>query len=208
MNMKLFQCTLLWLLIITFALLAQEQKNILIFGDSVTAGYGVDPEQAFPSILQQKIDSAGLHFKVINGGLSGETSAGGLRRISWVLQRKVDIMILELGGNDGLRGIELQSTKNNLQQIITTAQNKYPDIQIIIAGMQVPPNLGIEYTNEFVNLYIDLAEENNLPLIPLILDAVGGYEEFMQPDKIHPNAEGHLIVAETVWKTLFPIISM
>ncbi len=206
--MKLFQCTLLWLLITTFALTAQEQKNILIFGDSITAGYGVDPEQAFPSILQQKIDSAGLHFKVINGGLSGETSAGGLRRISWVLQRKVDIMILELGGNDGLRGIELQSTKNNLQQIITTAQTKDPDIQIIIAGMQVPPNLGIEYTNEFVNLYIDLAEENNLPLIPLILDAVGGYEEFMQPDKIHPNAEGHLIVAETVWKTLFPIISM
>jgi acyl-CoA thioesterase-1 len=208
MNMKLFQCTLLWLLITTFALSAQEQKNILIFGDSITAGYGVDPEQAFPSILQQKIDSTGLHFKVINGGLSGETSAGGLRRISWVLQRKVDIMILELGGNDGLRGIELQSTKNNLQQIITTAQTKDPDIQIIIAGMQVPPNLGIEYTNEFVNLYIDLAEENNLPLIPLILDAVGGYEEFMQPDKIHPNAEGHLIVAETVWKTLFPIISM
>ncbi len=208
MNMKLFQCTLLWLLITTFTLTAQEQKNILIFGDSITAGYGVDPEQAFPSILQQKIDSAGLHFKVINGGLSGETSAGGLRRISWVLQRKVDIMILELGGNDGLRGIELQSTKNNLQQIITTAQTKDPDIQIIIAGMQVPPNLGIEYTNEFINLYIDLAEENNLPLIPLILDAVGGYEEFMQPDKIHPNAEGHLIVAETVWKTLFPIISM
>lgn len=208
MNMKLFQCTLLWLLITTFALSAQEQKNILIFGDSITAGYGVDPEQAFPSILQQKIDSAGLHFKVINGGLSGETSAGGLRRISWVLQRNIDIMVLELGGNDGLRGIELQSTKNNLQQIITTAQNKYPDIQIIIAGMQVPPNLGIEYTNEFVNLYIDLAEENNLPLIPLILDAVGGYEEFMQPDKIHPNAEGHLIVAETVWKTLFPIMSM
>ena len=208
MNMKLFQCTLLWLLITTFALTAQEQKNILIFGDSITAGYGVDPEQAFPSILQQKIDSAGLHFKVINGGLSGETSAGGLRRISWVLQRNIDIMVLELGGNDGLRGIELQSTKNNLQQIITTAQNKYPDIQIIIAGMQVPPNLGIEYTNEFVNLYIDLAEENNLPLIPLILNAVGGYKEFMQPDQIHPNAEGHLIVAETVWKTLFPIISM
>ena len=207
MNMKLFQCTLLWLLITTFALSAQEQKNILIFGDSITAGYGVDPEQAFPSILQQKIDSAGLHFKIINGGLSGETSAGGLRRISWVLQRKVDIMILELGGNDGLRGIELQSTRNNLQQIITTTQNKYPDIQIIIAGMQVPPNLGIEYTNEFVNLYIDLAEENNLPLIPLILNAVGGYAEFMQPDQIHPNAEGHLILAETVWKTLYPIVT-
>ena len=115
--MKLFQCTLLWLLITTFALTAQEQKNILIFGDSITAGYGVDPEQAFPSILQQKIDSAGLHFKVITGGLSGETSAGGLRRISWVLQRKVDIMILELGGNDGLRGIGYNPQKTTYSKL-------------------------------------------------------------------------------------------
>lgn len=207
MNIKLFQCTILWLIITTITLIAQEKKNILVFGDSITAGLGVDPEQAFPSILQQKIDSAGLQFKVINAGLSGETSAGGLRRISWVLQRKVDIMILELGGNDGLRGIELQSTKKNLQQIITTAQNKYPHIQIIIAGMQIPPNLGIEYTNEFVKLYTDLAAENTLPLIPLILNEVGGSKKFMQPDQIHPNAEGHLIVAQTVWKTLFPILT-
>ena len=188
-------------------LLAQDKKTILVFGDSIAAGLGVDPEQAFPAVIQQKIDSVGLDYEVINGGLSGETSAGGLRRISWVLQRQVDIMILELGGNDGLRGIDLTNTKENLQQIINIAQEKNPEIQVIIAGMQVPPNLGIEYTNEFVNLYPSLAEENNLPLIPLILDKVGGYDQYMQPDQIHPNAAGHRIVASTVWETLYPIIN-
>lgn len=187
-------------------LTAQDKKTILVFGDSIAAGLGVDPEQAFPAILQQKIDSVGLAYEVINGGLSGETSAGGLRRISWVLQRKVDIMILELGGNDGLRGIDLSSTKENLQKIINTAQEKNSEIQVIIAGMQVPPNLGIEYTSEFVNLYPDLADINNLPLIPLILDKVGGYDQYMQPDQIHPNAAGHRVVAGTVWETLYPII--
>lgn len=187
-------------------LTAQDKKTILVFGDSIAAGLGVDPEQAFPAILQQKIDSVGLAYEVINGGLSGETSAGGLRRISWVLQRKVDIMILELGGNDGLRGIDLSSTKENLQKIINTAQEKNSEIQVIIAGMQVPPNLGIEYTSEFENLYPDLADINNLPLIPLILDKVGGYDQYMQPDQIHPNAAGHRVVAGTVWDTLYPII--
>jgi len=187
--------------------MAQEKKTILIFGDSIAAGYGVDPEQAFPAVIQEKIDSVGLQFEVINGGLSGETSAGGLRRITWVLQRKVDIMILELGGNDGLRGIDLRSTKKNLQQIIKIARDKYPDMQVIIAGMQVPPNLGLEYTNEFVSLYPDLAEENDVPLIPLILNKVGGYDEFMQADQIHPNAVGHRVVADTVWETLYPIIT-
>lgn len=148
--------------------MAQEKKTILIFGDSITAGYGLEKDQAFPAILQEKIDSVGLNYEVINGGLSGETSAGGARRINWVLQRKVDLMILELGGNDGLRGIDLTSTKQNLQTIIDRALEKNPDMEIIIAGMQVPPNLGIEYTQEFVNLYPDLAKENNLPLIPMI----------------------------------------
>ncbi len=203
----LLNCIVLILLCTSINLVAQEKKTILVFGDSIAAGLGVDPEQAFPAVIQEKIDSVGLNYEVLNGGLSGETSAGGLRRISWVLQRKVDIMILELGGNDGLRGIDLSSTKENLQEIINKAQEKYPDIQVIIAGMQVPPNLGIEYTNEFVNLYPDLAEENNLPLIPLILDKVGGYDEYMQPDQIHPNAAGHRVVAETVWETLYPIIN-
>lgn len=199
---------LIFFLLISYPAFGQQEdkKTILIFGDSITAGLGVDPSQAFPAIIQGKIDSLGLAYDVINGGLSGETSAGGLRRINWVLQREVDIMILELGGNDGLRGIDLTSTKQNLQQIIDNALNKYPDMEILIAGMQVPPNLGIEYTNEFQNLYPGLAEKNDLVLIPLILDKVGGREEFMQPDQIHPNVAGHKVVAETVWETLGPII--
>ena len=204
---KLLLSLLFITLFSTINLVAQGKKTILVFGDSIAAGLGVDPEQAFPAIIQQKIDSVGLAYDVINAGLSGETSAGGLRRISWVLQRKVDIMILELGGNDGLRGINLSSTKENLQQIITIAQEKNPEIQVIIAGMQVPPNLGIEYTDEFVNLYPTLAEKNDLPLIPLILNEVGGFDNYMQPDQIHPNAAGHRVVAQTVWETLYPIIN-
>lgn len=198
--------TLFVFLLLSTALMAQEKKTILIFGDSITAGYGLEPSQAFPAILQEKIDSAGLNYEVINGGLSGETSAGGLRRIDWVLQRKVDVMILELGGNDGLRGIDLSSTKENLQKIIEKARAKNPDMKIIIAGMQVPPNLGVDYTREFQDLYPSLAEENDLPLIPMILDKVGGYDEYMQADQIHPNAKGHEIVAETIWETLYPLI--
>jgi acyl-CoA thioesterase-1 len=186
---------------------AQQKKSILFFGDSISAGYGIQPQQAFPAVIQDKIDSLGLNYEVINGGLSGETSAGGLRRINWVLQRDIDIMILELGGNDGLRGIDLSSTKDNLQQIIDRAKAKNPEIEIIIAGMQVPPNLGTDYTKEFQDLYPELAEKNNLTLIPLILDKVGGRDEFMQPDQIHPNVKGHKVVAETVWETLAPILN-
>jgi acyl-CoA thioesterase-1 len=188
------------------AVSAQEKKTILIFGDSITAGYGIDPGQAFPAIIQQKIDSVGLNYNVINGGLSGETSAGGLRRIDWVLQRQVDMMILELGGNDGLRGIDLSSTKDNLQKIIDKALAKNPEMEIIIAGMQVPPNLGVDYTREFQDLYPSFAEENDLVLIPTILEQVGGYDEYMQADQIHPNPAGHKIVAQTIWNKLYPII--
>lgn len=198
---------LFFLLLLSTMNMTEDRKTILIFGDSIAAGYGLEPSQAFPAIIQQKIDSAGLNYEVINGGLSGETSAGGLRRIDWVLQRKVDIMILELGGNDGLRGIDLSSTRQNLQNIINKALAKNPEMKIIIAGMQVPPNLGVDYTREFQDLYPSLAEENNLPLIPMILDEVGGYDEYMQPDQIHPNAKGHEIVAQTIWEMLYPIIS-
>jgi acyl-CoA thioesterase-1 len=183
---------------------SSEQKRILFFGDSITAGLGVDQSQAFPALIQYKIDSVGLNYEVINGGLSGETSAGGLRRIDWVLQRKVDIFVLELGGNDGLRGIELSSTKNNLQQIINKVETKYPEVQIILAGMQVPPNLGQEYTKQFESIYPELAEENDLPIIPMILDKIGGNENLMQGDGIHPTPEGHQVIAETIWEKLKP----
>jgi acyl-CoA thioesterase-1 len=155
-------------------------------------------------LIQHKIDSVGLNYEVINGGLSGETSAGGLRRIDWVLQRKVDIFVLELGGNDGLRGIELSSTKNNLQQIINKVETKYPEVQIILAGMQVPPNLGQEYTKQFESIYPELAEENDLPIIPMILNKIGGNENLMQGDGIHPTPEGHQVIAETIWEKLKP----
>ena len=203
--MKMKKLLLLFLLYSTSAI-SQEKRTILIFGDSITAGYGIEPNNAFPAIIQNKIDSLGMGHEVINGGLSGETSAGGLRRINWVLQRKVDIMILELGGNDGLRGIDLSSTKDNLQQIIDRALANNPEMEILIAGMQVPPNLGIEYTREFQNIYPDLAKNNDLELIPLILDKVGGRDEYMQPDQIHPNIAGHKIVANIVWEYINPLL--
>tara|TARA_R110000868_G_scaffold304437_7_gene565064 strand:+ start:44841 stop:45473 length:633 start_codon:yes stop_codon:yes gene_type:complete len=203
LKMKLI---LLLFLLTTTSIFAQEKKTILIFGDSITAGYGVEPSQAFPALIQNRIDSLGLDYEVINGGLSGETSAGGLRRINWVLQRKVDIMILELGGNDGLRGIDLSSTKENLQEIVDKALAKYSDMEIIVAGMQVPPNLGVEYSKEFRELYPTLAKENDLALIPFILEKVGGIRELNQPDQIHPNVAGHKLVAETVWEALKPML--
>lgn len=203
--MKRFLFSALILLLST-AIHAQTKKNILIFGDSITAGYGIELQQAFPALLQNKIDSLKLNYTIINAGLSGETSAGGLRRIDWVLQRGVDVMILELGGNDALRGIDLTSTKENLQKIIDKVQSKYPKAQIIIAGMQAPPNLGVEYTEQFSTLFSALAKENSLSLIPFLLEKVGGVAELNLPDGIHPTVEGHTLVAETVWEYLYPII--
>lgn len=184
----------------------REMKTVLMLGDSITAGFGIDPEQAFPALVQQKIDSLGLAFTVINAGLSGETSAGGLRRVDWLLRQPVDIMLLELGGNDGLRGTSVEITKSNLQAIIDKARAANPDMRILLAGMQVPTNLGQDYTREFRNVYPELAEANALPLIPFILEGVGGIPELNLPDQIHPTAEGHKIVAETVWAGLQPLI--
>ncbi|MCH2451045.1 MAG: arylesterase [Gracilimonas sp.] len=196
-------------LFLTCSLQAQDSdtKTILFFGDSITAGLGVDKSQAFPALIQDRIDSLGLNYEVINGGLSGETSAGGLRRIDWTLQRDIDIMVLELGGNDGLRGIDLNSTKENLQQIIDKVKARNPDAQIILAGMQVPPNLGQDYTRKFETIYPELAQENNLSLIPMIMDKIGGDEELMQSDGLHPTPKGHKVIADTVWEALNPILN-
>lgn len=185
---------------------AQEAKTILFFGDSITAGLGVEQERAFPALIQEKLDSLELNYEVINGGLSGETSAGGVRRIDWVLQRDINIMILELGGNDGLRGIDLSSTRQNLQQIIDKVKAKNADTEIILAGMQVPPNLGIEYTREFQTIYPELAKENDLTLIPQIMDKLGGNGDLIQGDGIHPTVEGHKMIAKKVWDMLKPLL--
>jgi acyl-CoA thioesterase-1 len=176
-----------------------DSRTILFFGNSLTAGMGLDPKEAFPAIIQQKLDSLGLAYKVINAGLSGETTAAGKNRISWVLNQKVDVFVLELGANDGLRGIPLEETRNNLQAIIDTVRAKNPDTSIILAGMQIPPNLGQTYTSGFRDIFPQLAEENNTGLIPFLLEDVAGIPELNQADGIHPTAEGQKIVAKNVW---------
>ncbi|NGP88160.1 arylesterase [Fodinibius halophilus] len=183
-----------------------SEQRILFFGDSITAGYGIKTENAFPALMQQKIDSLGWNFEAINAGLSGETSAGGLRRVDWMLRKPVSVFILELGGNDGLRGIDLDATKKNLQKIIDKVQEEYPKATIILTGMQVPPNLGPEYTEKFKEMYPELAEKNNITLLPFLLKGVGGNSELNQADGIHPTAKGHKVIAETVWDTLKPIL--
>ncbi|WP_232065240.1 arylesterase [Rhodocytophaga rosea] len=185
----------------------QSPKTILFFGNSLTAGYGLDPSQAFPALIQAKLDSLNLPYKVINSGLSGETTAGGKSRISWVLREKVDVFILELGGNDGLRGIDVQSTRQNLQAIIDTVKAKNPETRIVLAGMQIPPNMGPDYTAKFRGIFSELAEKNNTALIPFLLENVGGIPSLNLPDGIHPTPEGHKIVAENVWKVLQPVLT-
>ncbi|GIV61269.1 MAG: hypothetical protein KatS3mg044_0135 [Rhodothermaceae bacterium] len=184
-----------------------DRLTILFLGNSLSAGYGLDPDQAFPALIQQKIDSLGWPFRVVNAGLSGETTAGGLRRIDWLLRQKVDVLVIELGGNDGLRGTPPEVTKANLQAIIDRTRARYPDVRIVLAGMQVPPNLGAEYTERFRELFPELARENDVALIPFLLEGVGGVPALNLPDGIHPTAEGHRIVAETVWRTLRPLLA-
>ena len=183
-----------------------ESEIILFFGNSLTAGMGLDPEDAFPALIQGKIDSLNLGYTVINAGLSGETTAGGLNRLEWVLKQNVAIFVLELGANDGLRGTPLQETRSNLQGIIDAVLRKNPDTHIVLAGMQMPPNLGTEYTSEFRQLYPDLAENNDATLIPFLLEDVAGIPELNQPDGIHPTKEGQKIVANTVWEVLRPLV--
>ena len=185
--------------------LAPERKNVVVLGDSLAAGYGIDPAQAYPARLQRKIDEAKWNFRVINAGVSGDTTAGGLRRLDWVLKRRVDVLVLELGANDGLRGASLGDLKANLQAIIDRTRKRYPQAKIIVAGMRMPPNLG-DYAEKFQKVFADVARENESALVPFLLEGVGGRPELNQPDQIHPTAEGHRIVAENVWKVLRPTL--
>jgi len=181
-------------------------KTIVFFGNSLTAGYGLDPAQAFPALIQKKIDSLNLSYKVINAGVSGETSSGGNSRVDWILEQPVDVFVLELGANDGLRGIPITETKTNLQSIINKVKAKYPQAKIVIAGMQMPPNMGQQYTSDFRGIFGELARKNNSSLIPFILEGVGGEAGLNQGDGIHPTTEGHQLVAENVWQELQPLL--
>jgi len=183
-----------------------NRPAILVLGDSLAAGLGVDPSEAYPALLQKKVDAAGLNFAVINGGVSGDTSAGGLRRINWYLRRRIEVLILELGGNDGLRGVPPGATRTNLQAIIDTAKKTCPDLKIVIAGMRLPPNLGRDYTDAFERIFPALARENRAALVPFLLEGVGGKPELNATDQMHPTAQGHQIVAENVWKILKPVL--
>ncbi|MEW5978152.1 MAG: arylesterase [Acidobacteriota bacterium] len=181
-------------------------KTILFLGDSLTAGYGLDSADAYPAVIQQKIQSLGLNFEVVNGGLSGETSAGGVRRLDWLLRRQVEILVVALGSNDGLRGIPVEETRKNLQSIITKARKRYPSVKVVLAGMQIPPTFGQQYTRDFRDAFLEVARTYRTAWIPFLLDGVGGKPELNLPDRIHPNAEGHRIVAENVWKVLYPVL--
>jgi acyl-CoA thioesterase-1 len=194
------------LLCLAFFTLQTPSKTILFFGDSLTAGYGLSPEEAFPALVEKALLKDNKKIKVINAGLSGETSAGGLSRIEWTLRQSVDIFVLELGANDGLRGLPLDQTRKNLQSIIDKVNAKYPKAKIVLAGMMVPPNMGKTYSDEFRKIYPALAEKNKAVLIPFLLDGVAGVEKLNQADGIHPNVEGHQIVAKNMMKYFYKLI--
>lgn len=179
-----------------------EKKVILFFGNSLTAGYGLEENQAFTTLIQNRLDSLNLSYQVVNAGLSGETTAGGLGRIEWVLEQPINIFVLELGGNDMLRGFNIDATESNLRAIIEKVKEKNDGIQIIIAGMQAPPNMGKDYTDQFEKIYFQLADEYQTGLIPFLLKDVGGVKSLNQPDGIHPNEEGQKVVRDNVWEEL------
>jgi len=192
----------------TVSLRATEPHTVVFFGDSLTAGYGLDDpaSEAYPAIIEEKIAAAKLPWRVVNAGLSGETTSGGLRRVEWILRQHVDVFVLALGANDGLRGIDPVVSQANLQGIIHRVHASYPAAKIVLMGMQMPPNFGEEYTRAFAAMYPALAAKNRLTFVPFLLEGVGGRSEFNQPDGIHPTAQGAAIAAETVWKVLEPLL--
>ncbi len=181
-------------------------RTVLVLGDSIAAGYGVDPEEGFVALLQKKVQDAKLPFTVVNGGVSGDTTSGGLRRIDWLLRRRIDVLLLELGGNDGLRGITPGASLTNLRAIIAKTKAKYPDVRVIVAGMQMPTTMGRDYTDEFAAIFPTVAKQSGATLIPFLLQGVGGDPKLNQPDMIHPNPAGHRIVAENCWTALKPVL--
>jgi acyl-CoA thioesterase-1 len=183
-----------------------ERKNIVFFGTSLTAAYQLSPEQGFPALIQEKIDSLGLPYKCVNAGLSGETSTDGKNRIEWVLQQPIAVFVLELGANDALRGLPISEAKANLQTILDLVKAKYPDCKLVIVGMLAPPNLGPTYTKAFAAMYPELAKANDAALIPFLLEGVAADPELNLGDGIHPNEAGQKIVAATVWEVLKTVL--
>lgn len=184
----------------------ESRPRLLILGDSLAAGYGVDPAEAFPGRIEAWIREAGLPYEVVNAGVSGDTTAGGLRRLGWLLRRPVSVLLIELGGNDGLRGLSPAATRSNLVAIIRQTREKYPAVRVVLAGMQMPPNMGAEYQEEFRSVFPAVAEQQGATLVPHLLEGVGGRPEMNLPDLIHPTPAGHAVVATNVWGVLKPVL--
>ncbi|MBA3259512.1 MAG: arylesterase [Gemmatimonadales bacterium] len=184
----------------------QERGRIVFLGTSLTAGLGLDPEQAFPALIQRKLDSAGLEYVAVNAGVSGESSAGARRRIDWLLQQPASLLVIETGANDGLRGLPTDSLRANIQAIIDRARDQRPPPTIVLVGMRALPNFGLGYARRFRQVYDDLAETNDLPLVPFLLEDVAGVDSLNQADMIHPTAAGHRVMAETVWGVVEAVV--
>lgn len=207
---------LLWFVLI-FLVLTQTAKSdesrrplksstVLVLGDSLAAGFGVDPSEAFPAVLQRRAEESGMLIRVINGGVSGDTTAGGVRRLDWMLKSPIDVLFLELGGNDGLRGLPIESTRSNLTAIIQRTRARHPKAEIVIAGMQMPPNVGRDYADRFRALFPEVAREEKASLIPFLLEGVGGQPDLNLPDQIHPTPQGHRMIASNAWPVLEPLL--
>jgi acyl-CoA thioesterase I len=182
------------------------RKTILFVGTSLTAGYGIDPQQAYPALIQRRIDSLGLNYDAINAGVSGETSAGALHRMDWLLRQPVDVFVLETGANDGLRGLPVDSLRANIQHILDDVKRAHPSAKILLIGMEAPPNMGRQYAIGFRNVYSELARRNQVALLPFLLKGVAGIDTLNQPDMIHPNPRGAALVSETVWSALHDLL--
>jgi acyl-CoA thioesterase-1 len=180
---------------------------VLFFGTSLTAGYGLDPEQAFPALIERKAAAEGLPIKAVNGGLSGETTAGAARRIDWVLRTPADMVVVEGGANDALRGLSPEAARTNLEQVIATIRLKQPRAKIVLVQMEAPPNYGAAYTRSFRTIYADIARKENVPLLPFLLEGVAGISRLNQADGVHPNVAGEQIVADNLWKSLKPMVA-
>jgi acyl-CoA thioesterase-1 len=185
---------------------AEPMPRIVFLGDSLTAGYGVDPDSAYSALLKTRLAEADLHYEIVNACVSGDTTAGGLRRLKWIMRKPADVLVICLGGNDGLRGLDLEASRGNLEAIIDAARKANPHIRILLAGMQIHPNMGAEYVEAFQAMYPAIAKAKAVPLLPFILEGVAGDPDLNIADGIHPNEAGHRIMADTVWAALKPLL--
>lgn len=195
-------------IIVPLSVFASGAEKILILGDSITAGYNLPEADAYPSILEEKLHRKGLRHEVINAGKSGDTTAGGLRRIKWLLSRETpDIVVIALGANDGLRGLPVETMRRNLEAIAEVIREKAPGARILLSGMRMPDSMGADYTETYFKAFRKVAEKKDLRYLPFLLEGVGGNPDLNQDDGIHPNAEGQKRIAENVWEALRPLLS-